>query len=140
MSEYIKCEKLLEILKNHKKDYPMETWQKCGFEGGWHEAIEQIEEDIKNISAANVISKSAYDQILWERDVAEAQLTKLGLSLGEKPDEKVRSIKHSSWDLIKTGSGIYDFYFKCRNCHGNTPDKAYTISPDYCPNCGAKMD
>lgn len=84
----------------------MEAWQKCCFEGGWHEAIEQIEEDIKNISAANVISKSAYDQILWEHDLAISQLAELGLSLGEKPDGKILPVKHSSWDLIKTGSGM----------------------------------
>ncbi len=55
MAEYIEREKLLELLENRKIQYPMETWQKCGFEGGWHDAIDEIEDDIKSIPAADVV-------------------------------------------------------------------------------------
>lgn len=54
MPEYIEREKLLELLENRKIQYPIETWQKCGFEGGWHDAIDEIEDDIKSIPAADV--------------------------------------------------------------------------------------
>ncbi len=55
MAEYIEREKLLELLKNRKIQYPMEKWQKCGFEGGWHDAIDEIEDDIKSIHASDVV-------------------------------------------------------------------------------------
>lgn len=56
----------------------------------------------------------------------------------QKPDET--SLVHSSWDIVKTGNGIFDYYFVCKHCHKNTPNKAYPVSPDFCPHCGAMMD
>lgn len=56
----------------------------------------------------------------------------------QKPDET--SLVHSSWDIVKTGNGCFDYYFVCKHCHKNTPDKVYPVSPDFCPHCGAKMD
>ena len=56
------------------------------------------------------------------------------------PAADVAPVIHSSWEMVITGDGCFDYYFRCKHCHNNTPDKAYLISPDYCPNCGAKMD
>lgn len=33
----------------------------------------------------NMVSRSAYEQVMWERDVAIVQLKELGYGLGEKP-------------------------------------------------------
>lgn len=53
----------------------------------------------------------------------------------------VAPVVHSSWEEIKdVPHGIWDYHFKCRYCGGNTPQAAYVVAPDYCPNCGAKMD
>lgn len=49
-------------------------------------------------------------------------------------------VKHGYWSEERTGDGIFDYYFICSECHKNTPDKAFIITPDYCPWCGAKMD
>lgn len=49
-------------------------------------------------------------------------------------------VRHGEWAEKKSGNGIFDYYFICSECHKNTPDKAYPIAPDFCPNCGAKMD
>lgn len=49
-------------------------------------------------------------------------------------------VRHGHWTEEKTGSGLFDYRFQCSECKGYTPDKAYTIAPDFCPNCGAKMD
>ena len=46
----------------------------------------------------------------------------------------------AKWEEIKTGDSCFDYRFRCSRCKGYTPDKAYTISPDYCPNCGAEMN
>lgn len=45
----------------------------------------------------------------------------------------------SSWEIVKVGTGCFDYYSRCKHCHGNTPDKAYAVAPDFCPNCGADM-
>ena len=50
------------------------------------------------------------------------------------------SVKHGYWSEKSTGNRIGDYYFICSQCHKNTPDKAFIITPDYCPWCGAKMD
>lgn len=47
--------------------------------------------------------------------------------------------KHGQWKLVRTGKWIWNYYFVCSECHKNTPDKAYTIAPDFCPSCGANM-
>jgi hypothetical protein len=47
---------------------------------------------IRNISAikpADVVSVSAYKQVMWERDVAVEQLKQIGKGLGEAMDDVV---------------------------------------------------
>ncbi len=57
------------------------------------------------------------------------------------PTADVAPVVHSSWEEIKDDPhGIFDYHFKCKKCHGETPQKAYLIAPDFCPNCGAKME
>lgn len=58
------------------------------------------------------------------------------------PAADVAPVKHGHWAEKKSSGlgGIWDYYFVCNVCGGNTPNKAYIIAPDYCPNCGAKMD
>lgn len=49
-------------------------------------------------------------------------------------------VRHGEWTENKSGKGVFDYYFICSECHKNTPDKAFFIAPDFCPNCGTKMD
>lgn len=44
-------------------------------------------EDILGIPAADVVSRGAYEQVAWERDVALEQLRGIGKSLGERMDD-----------------------------------------------------
>ncbi len=108
------------------------------------EHIEELLNDFylipKDTPTANVVLKSAYDQVLWERDVAESQLTKLGLSLGENPDRKVKPIKHGHWIKEYLGYGIYRY--KCSVCgslFGKDMIDDFNHN-QYCSDCGAKMD
>lgn len=56
------------------------------------------------------------------------------------PTIEVEPVRHGEWTEKKSAKGIFDYYFVCSECHKNTPDRAFLIAPDYCPNCGAKMD
>lgn len=49
-------------------------------------------------------------------------------------------IKHGYWEMKRYSTGAFDYCFVCSECHKETPDGAFVISPDYCPSCGAKMD
>lgn len=56
------------------------------------------------------------------------------------PLDDVVPAVHGKWIEERAGKGMYDYRFQCSECKCHTPDKAYTIAPDFCPNCGAKMD
>ncbi len=57
------------------------------------------------------------------------------------PTADVEPVKHGYWTEKKfPGGGIWDYYFVCSECHHETPNGGYTIAPDYCPGCGAKME
>lgn len=61
-------------------------------------------------------------------------------AIEEVPTIKTDPVRYGEWTEKKFGEGIFDYYFVCSECHKNTPDRAYPIAPNYCPNCGAKMD
>lgn len=50
----------------------------------------------------------------------------------------VEPVKHGEWKYIKSGEGVFDYYFECSECHASTPDKAYPTNPNFCPHCGSK--
>lgn len=43
-------------------------------------------EDVENLHAINAVPRGAYDQAIWERDLAVEQLRSYGVGLGEKAD------------------------------------------------------
>lgn len=61
-------------------------WLKSVVNESSRDEIEEIIQRIKNAQAVDAVSKSLYDQIKWERDIAIEQLEELGLSLGQKID------------------------------------------------------
>lgn len=80
-------------------------------------------------------------------DCAKVISEKFNIPLGDVidvvydiPAADVEEVKHGYWEEIKTGEKLYDYCFKCSNCNNETPPNSFVVSPDYCPNCGAKMD
>ena len=53
----------------------------------------------------------------------------------EVPDD-VQPVKHGEWKRIPEYTGSPWGYFECTNCG----ERSYTLSENYCPNCGARMD
>lgn len=96
----------------------------------------EILEMIDKAPTIDAVSKSVYDQVCWERDVAIAQLEELGIGFGQvKPDIEV--IKHGHWKVIEeneTGRLL-----ECSECKEWIFHNLNYIS-DYCSHCGSKMD
>lgn len=62
------------------------VWLKSVVNESSKDEIDEIIQRIKHFPAVDAVSKSLYDQIKWERDIALEQLADLGISLGQKID------------------------------------------------------
>ena len=90
----------------------------------------RFSEKLKSIPAADVVSRKAYEQIVWERDTAIRQLAEIGKNFGSKMDD-VRHVIHGRWEHIELFDGRV--MGECSNCL-----EIRTID-NFCPNCGADM-
>lgn len=70
----------------------------------WSDFPAKIMDVVENMDAADVVPRSAYEQVLWERDVAIAQLKEHGIPFGEKRRNKI--------------GGLYmqEMVFTCDHC------------------------
>ena len=85
---------------------------------------------------ADVVPKAAYDQVVWERDMAVLQLrADYGVGLGEKKAD-VATVQHGEW-IPSDYTG--DCCYTCSEC-GFERDAYLLDVGDYCPACGARMD
>ena len=120
MAEYIDKEQLLSDLYSKQDDENLDMML-----------------EIANFPAADVVSESAYKQIMWERDLAIQQLrSDYGVGLGEKKNVDVAPVVHGRWT---------DGEENCPICgkskfDGLDADIWSDWKPQFCPNCGAKMD
>lgn len=84
MADYIERDVAIETLTQmhwHDADgYPIDDYD---------EKRKYAEDWINSIPSADVVSKAAYDQVAWERHLAEVQLKSIGKSIGEKMDDVV---------------------------------------------------
>lgn len=84
------------------------------------------------LEAADVVPRSAYEQVRWERDLAIQQLKEdYGVEFGEKKKD-VAPVRHGRWVTCRGGKDR-----QCSECNWSTD---FNIPRNYCPNCGAKMD
>lgn len=94
------------------------------------EALKPLLDDILNIPTAEVVSKSAFEQVVWERDTALRQLREdYGVGLGEKKRDVVE-VRHGEWIPVDEKRDAFD----CSEC-----DAMVSRTMNYCPNCGARM-
>ncbi len=128
MAEYIDREEIKEWiadwLRNDKYWHP--------YSRGKNIPTAEVFDMLSLIPAADVVSKAAYDQVAWERHLAEVQLKSIGKSLGEKMDD-VQPVKHGRW--IVHDDELLGVTKECSVCHIEGCLDGY-----YCPNCGARMD
>lgn len=83
---------------------------------------------------ADYISREAAKQILSTLLVKDAAECACNLIDSVLPAD-VESVRHGRWG--KTQGGFWEFA-PCSLCGEKTPTVG--IAPNYCPNCGAKMD
>ena len=131
MAEYIDRSELLRIEKLLDTDILRKSKTASTI-------YDQMMYDIAQIPAADVVPRSVYDQVVWERDTALYQLQHdYGVSLGEKKPDDVAPVKRGKWiekEIFDNGFWI------CSNCtFVSEATAAYKIY-HFCPNCGAKMD
>lgn len=132
MSKYIDIENL--DISNY-----VETWDCICSENGKQKVM--AIDDLEYLPTVDAVSKSAFEQVMWERDVALRQLREdYGVGLGEKKRD-IAEVKHGEWIHDENYESWADMYI-CSACnhHALTDgDYRHTLS-NYCPNCGAKMD
>lgn len=137
MAEYIEREAARTLIKNFGK----------GAISDGKRALDPVDDiillasGVDLISAVDVIPKVAYEQVLWERDLALHQLKEhYGVGLGEKKAD-VAPVVHGRWEPE-------DNYFDgdtwccsaCREPFALIEGTPTDNGMKYCPNCGAKMD
>lgn len=95
----------------------------------------RFSEKLKSIPAADVVSRKAYEQIVWERDTAIRQLAEIGKNFGSKMND-VRPVIHGRWEFDKR-RGVYF----CSICGAVSPkvdeDGEDISAPAFCHVCGA---
>lgn len=100
-------------------------WLKSAVNESSKDEIEEVIQRIKNASAVDAVSKSLYDQIKWERDIALGQLEELGISLGQKaettgivPREQYENLREAFVDYVCSGVSNQAPYCKnsCDEC------------------------
>lgn len=84
-----------------------------------------------------MVSRAVFEQVMWERDIALKQLAEIGKGFGEKMDD-VAPVAHGRWDGNDCTVCKLPWNY---NMVQDADDWGYfDPMPDYCPNCGAKMD
>lgn len=113
MAEYIEREKTIQFTYKNIYHFNGETTLPC------------VELCLKAVPAADVIPRSVFEQIQYERDLALQTLEEHGIGLGQKA-------KHGKWACLEQEIGLY----ACSLCDY----RILRVKSTYCPNCGAKID
>lgn len=92
----------------------------------------------------------AFDQIKWERDIAIAQLTDIGCSLGEKMDDVVAAVERQKPRLLQAKKAYNKGYminaYHCPTCNeqicfeGERRSTTISNTYKYCKKCGQAID
>ena len=112
MAEYIRRYDAMEICEQYSK-HCFDTNDARG-----QDVADRIEDDIVEISTANVVSREVFEQIKWERDMALRTLEEHGIGLGQKADmievTRCKDCQYSYWEKESETSSA----FKCGNPNG----------------------
>lgn len=123
MKEYIEKNAILNMIKKYgiKRENKVYGIADIG----------DVFRSIEALPVDGVVSKTAFEQVVWERDTALRQLREdYGVGLGEKKRD-VAEVRPGEWIPVDEKRDAFD----CSKC-----DAMVSRMMNYCPNCGAKMD
>lgn len=104
------------------------------FEKDLNEVLDMAIEALKSKTSDDKVSREVVEQIMWERDCAEAQLRELGYSLGEK----IRTSEDCvSRQAVKKGMIKYGFRAPDMTVTEFTEDELPSVTPTHgtCKDC-----
>ena len=117
MKEYIDKEKVLQILTDSSDAYGTFSVERSVYL--------TARQKVRNIPAADVVSKSAFEQVVWERDTAIRQLSEdYGVVLGEKKRDAAQVVRCKD-------CRYWDEDGRCEP-HENGLILEYTMPTDFC--------
>lgn len=141
--------------------HDIESAEECGRCGEQHEHLAEWLKDYKRLleqHPSDTVSRGAYEQVMWERDVAIGQLKELGYGLGQKVepcDDAISREVPRYWidkdnkiykmpDGIPTKYGKWidyrdDGFVECPFCGHATNCEDDIDELHYCFYCGARM-
>lgn len=140
MAEYIEKSAAVAFANYAADEHPYEKQsakpETCSeYNQGWNDACDYIRDKLEEAPAADVVSKSVYEQAAWERDLAILQLKNdYGVGLGEKKKD-VAPVRRGRW--IPFGNSRY-YCSECAHSIAFNPD--FFARHRYCKRCGTKMD
>lgn len=95
---------------------------------------------VKKFNPDGYVSRAAFEQIRWEKDVAMQQLEELGVPFGAKVELYAKPIVHAHWRKIEPTKN-FEAGARCSHCEVCAGYWDEVIEEfDFCPFCGAKMD
>ena len=84
-TEYIRKQDAIAVAESYQVERT--GFHLNDYEYGRNQVADSIASDLEDIEPADVVSVSAYKQVMWERDVAVEQLKQIGKGLGEVMDD-----------------------------------------------------
>ena len=96
--------------------------------------------DMDTLEDWYINSVSDNDTPVWTEEHLEELLNDFYVIPKDTPAADAAPVRHGHWTEIDHSKNLGDYHFVCSECKCNTPDRAYVITPDFCPNCGAIMD
>ena len=113
--------------------------------------------NMPSVTPKNTVSAEAYEQVMWERDIAIQQLNELGYEFGEKPEmgdtiSRQAAIKYlmdnMTWysedgyetDEDEKKSAITSLINGVPSIQPVTGKTHVRLGYKYCPSCGCRME
>lgn len=146
MAEYVERSAAVALADYAADEHPYEKQagkpETCSeYNQGWNDACDYIRDKLEEAPAADVVLKSAYERVAWERDLEILQLKNdYGVGLGEKKKD-VAPVRRGHWILVDKSYAEYE----CSVCHARDSDCSdcygthIVLEQKHCPHCGAKM-
>ena len=91
---------------------------------------------VKKFNPNGYVSRAAFEQVRWEKDVAMQQLEELGVPFAAKVELYAKPIMHAHWDMENLKRVMCSY---CKNYPPYDYFGRYMLSK-FCPHCGAQMD